>query len=140
VRTALYGTQPPPPPPPLGNQTAHRGARLGISGPYGTCPVGYEDKPHIPPPEGSRPPDPKAFISGSEALSHSLRVGNTRDSKTRTFSTKEGPIASSTNIPSDKDELISAPPHVGQLGLAPMLQKHRLPSEGTGGIGTPRLA
>jgi hypothetical protein len=64
---------------------------------------------------------PKPFASQLEALSHSLRMGNTWDSRTRTFSTKEGPTASSTDVPSDKDELNSVPPHVGQLGLATML-------------------
>jgi hypothetical protein len=51
----------PSPPPLVGNQTAHRSTRLGISGPYRMCPTGYDDKPHIPPLEGSQPPDPKAF-------------------------------------------------------------------------------
>jgi hypothetical protein len=96
-------------------------------------PVGYDDKPHIPPPEGFWPPDPKPFISGLEALSHSLRMGNTRDSGTQTFSTKEGPTASSTNVPLDKDELNSAPPHIRQPGLVATLQKHHLLSRRTGG-------
>jgi hypothetical protein len=52
---------------------------------------------------------PKPFTSGPEALCHSLRMGNTWDSGTRTFSTIEGPTASSTDVPSDKDELNSAP-------------------------------
>jgi hypothetical protein len=112
---------PSPPPPLVGNQTAHRSTRLGISEPYRMCPTGYDDKPHIPPLEGSQPPDPKPFISRPEALSHSLCMGNTWDSGTRIFSTKEGPTASSTDVPSDKDELNSVPPHVGQLGLATML-------------------
>jgi hypothetical protein len=82
---------------------------------------------------------PKPFISELEALSHSLRVGNIRDLGTRTF-TKEGPTTSSTDVPSDKDELNSVPPHLGQLGLTTTLQKHRLPSGRTRGIGTPCLA
>jgi hypothetical protein len=118
---------------PPGNQTAHRGTQLGISGPYRLCLAGYNNKPHIPPTEGSQPLVPKA-------LSHSLRVGNTRDSGTRTFSTKAGLTTSSTDVPSDKNELNSAPPHVGQLVSVATLQKHRLPSGRTGGIGTPRIA
>jgi hypothetical protein len=81
---------------------------------------------------------PKPFIFGPKALSHSLRVGNTRHSGTRTFFTEEGPTTSSTNVPLDNDELNSASPNVGQLGLAVTLQKHRLPSGRTGGIGMPR--
>jgi hypothetical protein len=83
---------------------------------------------------------PRPFISRPEALSHSLRVGNMRDSGTQTFSTKKGPTASSTDVPLDKDELNSTPPHVGQIGLAATLQKHYLPFRRTEGIGTPRLA
>jgi hypothetical protein len=128
------------PDPRPGNQIAHRGARLGISGPYGICPARYDDKPHIPHQKIPGLQTPKSLISGPEALSHSLRMGNTRDSGAQTFSTKEGPTASSTEVPSDKDELNSVPPHVGQLGLAAILQKHRLPSGRTGGIGMPHLA
>jgi hypothetical protein len=83
---------------------------------------------------------PKPLTSKPEALSQSLRVGNTWDSGTRTISTKEGPTISSTDVPSDKDELNSTSPHVGQLGWAAMLQTHHLPSGRTGGIGTPHLA
>jgi hypothetical protein len=136
VLTMLSGTQGPPPP---GYQAAIWGACLGISDPYGITPMDCDDKPHIPLPETSRTPDAKPFTSGPEALSHSLCVGNTRDSGTWTFSTKEGPTASSTNVPSEKDEHNSALTHLGQLGWAAMLQKHRLPSERTTGIGTPHL-
>jgi hypothetical protein len=55
------------------------------------------------------------------------------------LSTKEGPTASSIDVPSDKDELNSVLPHVGKLGLDAMLQKHRIPSGRTMGIGTPCL-
>jgi hypothetical protein len=82
---------------------------------------------------------PKPFTYRPESLSHSLHVGNTRDSGAQTFSTKEGPTASSTDEPSDKDELNSAPLHVGSLDLVATLQKHRLPSGRTRGIGTPHL-
>jgi hypothetical protein len=111
VNRAVWDSAPPK------NQTAHRGTQLGISGPYGIGSTGYDDKPHIPPHwkvPGFRTPQP--FTSEPEALSHYLRVGITRDSGTRTFSTMEGPTASSTDVPSDKDELSLVLPHVGQLG------------------------
>jgi hypothetical protein len=76
---------------------------------------------------------PKPFTSGPETLSHSLSVGNMRDSWARTFSTKEGPTASSIDDPSEKDELNSGPPHVGPLGLAATIEKRHLPSGRTGG-------
>jgi hypothetical protein len=44
--------------------------------------------------------------------------------KDRTIPTKEGPTASSTHIPSDEVNL--TPPHMGQLGWAATLPKHRL--------------
>jgi hypothetical protein len=127
-------------PPPPREPYSTPGRLAGVSDPYGISPLGCDDKPHIPPLESSRPLTPKPITSRLEALSHSPRVGNTWDSGTQTFSTKEGPTASSTDVPSDKDELNLVLPHVGQLGWVATLQKHRLPSERTRGIGTPCLA
>jgi hypothetical protein len=93
----------------------------------------HSGKPHV---SHWKVPDhwtPRPFMSELRDLSPSLRVNDTQHHETRTLSTKEGPTALGTNMPSNKDGLNPTPPHMVRQSLAISIEEHCLPLGGGGG-------
>jgi hypothetical protein len=74
---------------------------------------------------------PRPYTSRLRDISLSLRINDMQHQGNRTFSTKGRPTTLGTNMPMDKDELNSAPPHMQRQSLAISVQENRLPPGGT---------